>query len=225
MARVLVVDASREDRAWLSEQFSRAGYETVAVGAGEESIRQLRRFPFNIVVTDWSLPDMTGLELVGRIRNLPETAGTRILMVSARNTGSDVAKALETGVDDFVAKPPRPEELLARAGAVLRRPVVRAPNGTRRVGALRLDRVGHKVTANGAELRLAPVEFRLIAFFMEHPGRVLSRQELLEHVWNRRAGIGERTVDVHIRRLRALLEPHGCADALQTVRGFGYRLG
>ncbi len=225
MARVLVVDSNKKDRDWLCELFGGAGYEAAATDLGEKSLKELSRGGFELVVTDWLLPDMTGLDLIARIRNSRDTADMRIVLVSTRNEASDIAMALDSGADDFVAKPAHPVELLARANAALRRPALPAANGCVITGPIRLDSVSHTVTANGGELSLAPVEFRLLAFFMRNGSRVLSRPLLLEQVWNRRAGIGERTVDVHVRRLRALLEPHGCADMIQTVRGFGYRFG
>jgi two-component system phosphate regulon response regulator PhoB len=146
-------------------------------------------------------------------------------MLSVRNEASAVAQALDSGVDDYLIKPVREEELVARINAVLRRPAAPGRDSVLEIGPLRLDRVGHKVTVGSREIELAPVEFRLMAYFMENPGRVMARRHLLEHVWRRRNGIGERTVDVHVRRLRAALEPHSCENLLQTVRGFGYRFG
>lgn len=229
MARVLIVDGTSEDRAWLCEQFRSAGHDPVAVGSAAEALRNLELLSFDLVVTESTLPDASGMELVSRIRN--QAPGNqpppRFLMVAARMEAAGLARALDEGVNDFVVKPPRAEELLARAAAALRKPpaAVLANGVTLRVGPVTLDAEAHKVTVSDREIALAPVEFRLMAYFMAHPGRVLSRQQLLERVWNRRSGIGERTVDVHVRRLRAALEPHRCEDLLQTVRGFGYRFG
>ncbi len=222
MPRVLVVDPNAADRDWLDQQFSAANYETVAFANGDDAIRELERADAALVVTEWLLPDITGLELTERIRRA-ERPDTRVVMVSTRSDPGDIARALEAGVDDFVIKPPRSTELLARAQAALRRPALPPSNGVLRVGSITLDPSAHKVSVNNHELSLAPVEFRLIAYFMENAGRVIGRQQLLDKVWNRRSGIGERTVDVHVRRLRAALEPHGCEAAIQTVRGFGYR--
>jgi two-component system phosphate regulon response regulator PhoB len=146
-------------------------------------------------------------------------------MLSGRREASAVAQALDSGVDDYLAKPVREEELLARVNSALRRPAAPSRENVLEVGPIRLDKLCHKVTVGVREIGLAPVEFRLMAYFMENPGRVLARRHLLEQVWRRRGGIGERTVDVHVRRLRAALEPHSCGDLLQTVRGFGYRFG
>lgn len=178
-----------------------------------------------MVVTDWMLRDMSGLEFAHYVRKHANGRLSRVVMLSSRNDAGAVAHALDSGVDDYLTKPFREEELVARVNAALRRPAVPSRENVLEVGPVRLDKLSHKVTVGTGELDLAPVEFRLMAYFMENPGRVLARRHLLEHVWRRRNGIGERTVDVHVRRLRAALEPHSCENLLQTVRGFGYRFG
>jgi len=178
-----------------------------------------------MIVTEWMLRDMSGLELAHYVRKHANGRLTRVVMLSGRSDAGVVAHALDSGIDDYLVKPVREEELVARVNAVLRRPAAPSRESVLEVGPIRLDKLGHKVTVGAGELDLAPVEFRLMAYFMENRGRVLARRHLLEHVWRRRHGIGERTVDVHVRRLRAALEPHACADLLQTVRGFGYRFG
>jgi two-component system phosphate regulon response regulator PhoB len=225
VARVLVVDSNSSDRQRLCEQLAAAGFDAVPAAAGTESIRVLDRSPADLIVTEWMLPDMSGLELATLVHSHPNGVSARVLMVSTRLEGQHIARALASGVDDYVPKPADPDEFVARAWAALRRPRIGAVNGALQVGPVRLDQVAHKFTVSGREIELAPVEFRLMAFFMQNPGRVLGRSQLLEQVWNRRGGIGERTVDVHVRRLRAALEPHGCENLLQTVRGFGYRFG
>lgn len=223
MVKTLLVDANREDRDWLSQQLSADGHEITAVEDGAAAVSALERNVFSLTVTEWVLGDMTGLELLRIIRQSPGSCSTRVLMVSRRCDAASITRALESGVDDYVVKPCKTEELIARAGVVLKRPTAPAIGDLLRAGPLTLDRSSHKVRAGERELSLSPAEFRLMAFFMENPGRVLSRQQLLGRVWKRRNGIGERTVDVHVRRLRAALEPHGCQELLQTVRGFGYR--
>jgi len=168
---------------------------------------------------------MSGLELARYVRRHPNGRLARVVMLSGRNEVGAIAHALDGGVDDYLTKPVREEELLARVNAAMRRPAAPSRENVLEVGPIRLDKVGHKVTVGTREIELAPVEFRLMAYFMENPGRVLARRHLLENVWRRRSGIGERTVDVHVRRLRAALEPHSCENLLQTIRGFGYRFG
>jgi two-component system phosphate regulon response regulator PhoB len=189
------------------------------------AVDRLEQRAFDMVVTEWMLRDMSGLELAQYVRKHANGRLTRVVMLSGRNDAGAVAQALDSGVDEYLTKPVREEELVARVNAALRRPAAPSRESVLEIGPIRLDKLGHKVTVGAREIGLAPAEFRLMAYFMENPGRVLARRHLLEQVWRRRGGIGERTVDVHVRRLRAALEPHSCQDLLQTVRGFGYRFG
>jgi two-component system, OmpR family, phosphate regulon response regulator PhoB len=224
VARLLVVDSSLEDRVRLSRQLGDAGHDAVCAPDAAAALGLLQNSQFDAVITEWDLGDSTALDLATALRQHPLAASARILVASNRSEPADIARALDSGIDDYLVKPSRPEELIARVNAALRRPVA-VSDGALHVGPVSLDRVCHRVTVSGQEIDLAPAEFRLIAFFMENRGRVLGRRHLLTQVWNRRKGIGERTVDVHVRRLRAALTPHGCEDLLQTVRGFGYRFG
>lgn len=225
MNRILLVDGNANDRSWVKERLEAAGNEIVCASDATAAIDQLERRRFDMLLTEWMLRDMSGLELSHYVRRHANGHFIRILMLSERSHASAVAQALDNGIDDYLSKPVSAEELLARVNAAFRRPAAPSPESVLQIGPIRLDRMGHKVTAAGRELDLSPVEFRLISFFMENPGRVLARRQLLEQVWRRRDGIGERTVDVHVRRLRAALEPHACEGLLQTVRGFGYRFG
>ena len=228
MTRILIVDPSDTDRARFRQALAAEGFETADAAGGEAALGALEQRAADLVLTDWRLADMSGSELMDRIQgHNGNGADLKVLVVATNAEGSAVAEALEQGADDFMAKPGTPRELVARVRAALRRPQLRPRDseGLCRVGPVRLEKLTHRVTVDGEPIELAPAEYRLMAFFMENPGRVHDRQHLLEKVWRRRNGIGERTVDVHVRRLRALLEPHGCADLLQTVRGFGYRFG
>jgi two-component system phosphate regulon response regulator PhoB len=220
----LLVDGSAEDCCWISRQLRESGHETVCAGNFAEALRLAEHSAFDAVITEWVLTDANGLDVAEFLRGNPRTAGARILIVSHRDEPRDIAAALDLGVDDYLVKPVKAEEFIARLNAVLRRPNSVPLREVLQIGPLRLDRISHRVTVDAAEIELAPVEFRLLSFLMENRGRVIGRKQLLTRVWNRRKGIGERTVDVHVRRLRAALTPHGCADLLQTVRGFGYRL-
>ena len=223
--KTLLVDPDNRDRSWISRHLSASGYEVSAAKNGITAMEEIEKHSYSLIVTEWLLGDMTGLELAQMVKRSPMSRWSRVLMVSRRKEARHIAAALEGGVDDYVAMPCQAEELVARANAVLRRPAAPVLDGLLTVGPVTLDRAGHKVAVSGSEIELAPVEFRLMAFFMENPGRVMARQQLLDQVWKRRNGIGERTVDVHVRRLRAALEPHCCDHLLQTVRGFGYRFG
>jgi two-component system phosphate regulon response regulator PhoB len=165
-----------------------------------------------------------GIDLVAWVRRNPRSAGARILVISDRSEHADISNAFEHGIDDYLLKALCPEELVARVNAALRRPAAGEAN-ILQVGPVVLDRDRHLVTVGEHAIDLAPAEFRLMAYFMENKGRVFGRKQLLVQVWNRHKGIGERTVDVHVRRLRAALTPYGQEKLLQTVRGFGYRFG
>lgn len=195
------------------------------VSDGVSAIAAVEESACPLVVTEWQLGDMTGIELAQMIKGAASGQSTRVLMVSDFSSSPPMAEALRRGVDDCVSKSCQPEELVVRANMVLQRPSVQPVNGTLEVGPIALDHAGHKVSVGDNELSLSPVEYRLIRFLMENPGRVFDRQQLLEQVWKRKNGIGPRTVDVHIRRLRAALEPYQCDHLLHTVRGFGYRFG
>jgi two-component system phosphate regulon response regulator PhoB len=225
LARLLVVDGSAEDRTAIVRELRNAGHDAVPAADAAGAYRLLQDSSFDAVITEWLLPDTTALDLAATLRGPAAAGPQRVVVASRRSEARDIARALDSGIDDYLVKSSRPEELVARVNAILRRPFAPPPDSVVQVGRIRLDRVGHRVLVGDAELDLAPAEFRLIAFFMENRGKMLGRQQLLAQVWNRRNGISPRTVDVHVRRLRAALAPFGCQDLLQTVRGFGYRFG
>jgi two-component system phosphate regulon response regulator PhoB len=225
VTRILLVDGNSDDREWVHDRLKAVGHDVVCASDALTAVDRLEQRAFDMVVTEWMLRDMSGLEFAQYVRKHANGRLTRVVMLSGRNDAGAVAQALDSGVDDYLTKPVREEELVARVNAALRRPAAPSRENVLEIGPLRLDKLGHKVTVGAREIGLAPAEFRLMAYFMENPGRVLARRHLLEQVWRRRGGIGERTVDVHVRRLRAALEPHSCENLLQTVRGFGYRFG
>lgn len=225
MTRILLVDGNSDDREWVHDRLKAVGHDVICASDALTAVDRLEQRAFDMVVTEWMLRDMSGLELAQYVRKHANGRLTRVVMLSGRNDAGAVAQALDSGVDEYLTKPVREEELVARVNAALRRPAAPSRENVLEIGPIRLDKLGHKVTVGAREIGLAPAEFRLMAYFMENPGRVLARRHLLEQVWRRRGGIGERTVDVHVRRLRAALEPHSCQDLLQTVRGFGYRFG
>ncbi len=225
VSRILVVDTDPGERRLIEAWLAEAGHETCGVADSAAAMARIEGAVFDLILADSMLRDMSGLELTQYMRRHANGRDSRTMIVSARNDAQFVATAFDSGVDDYLSKPLRREELVARVHAALRRPVAVPGGQVLEVGPVRLDKVSHKVTVRDSELSLAPVEFRLMACLMENRGRVMPRRQLLELVWRRRNGIGERTVDVHVRRLRAALEPHACEDLLQTVRGFGYRFG
>ncbi len=178
----------------------------------------------DLIVLDWMLPGQSGIEFA---RELKRDAGTRdipVIMLTARTQEADVVTGLDAGADDYIPKPFSPRELAARIKAVLRRTSPHAAGEELAVDGLRLDPVGHRVLSGDGELKIGPTEFRLLQFLMAHPDRVYSRGQLIDQVWGRNVYIEERTVDVHVRRLREALSPTGKDRLVQTVRGAGYRL-
>ncbi|APZ44474.1 phosphate regulon transcriptional regulator PhoB [Acidihalobacter ferrooxydans] len=177
----------------------------------------------DLVLLDWMLPGVSGIDFARRLKCDEYTRELPIIMLTARSDEDDKVGGLEAGVDDYVIKPFSPRELVARIRAVLRRARPEQDAAALSVDGLELDPASHRVMAHGAPLEMGPTEFRLLQFFMSHPERVYSREQLLDRVWGRNAYVEERTVDVHILRLRKVLGPHGCDHLVQTVRGAGYR--
>ncbi len=178
----------------------------------------------DLVVLDWMLPDKSGIDFARELRRDERTRDLPILMLTARAAEDDKVRGLEVGADDYVTKPFSPKELLARIKALLRRAAPEASEEPLAVAGLRLEPASHRVTGNGMELKIGPTEFRLLRFLMARPERVMTRQALLDGVWGDHVFIEERTVDVHVRRLRVALEPSGHDALVETVRGGGYRL-
>jgi len=222
--RILIV----EDDAALVEllvfNFERDNFEVDSTADGEEALLMARESPPDLVILDWMIEGVSGIEVCRRLRRLPEAANVPIIMLTARGEEADRIRGLETGADDYVTKPFSPRELVARVGAVLRRVRPALAGEQLSYADLEMDLVGHKVRRAGAALQLGPTEFRLLRHFLEHPGRVFSRERLLDAVWGHDTDIELRTVDVHIRRLRKAINAGGRADIIRTVRSAGYAL-
>jgi two-component system, OmpR family, phosphate regulon response regulator PhoB len=178
----------------------------------------------DLIVLDWMLPDKPGIDFARELRRDERTKDLPILMLTARAQEDDKVRGFEVGADDYVTKPFSPKELIARIKALLRRAAPEMTDAAVEIAGLRLDPVSHRVSGNDAELKVGPTEFRLLRFLMARPERVLTRQALLDGVWGDHVFIEERTVDVHVRRLRVALEPSGHDRLVETVRGGGYRL-
>ena len=222
-ANILVVEDEPAIQELIAANLGRAGHHVVRAPDAETAQRIVRDALPDLVLLDWMLPGMSGIELARRLRADERTRAIPIIMLTARGEEQDRVAGLEMGADDYVTKPFSPRELMARIKAVLRR---RAPQTTEdpvEIGGLRLDPTTHRVSSDGQELSLGPTEFRLLHFLMTHPERVHSRAQLLDQVWGDHVFVEERTVDVHVRRLRAALEPSGHDALIQTVRGSGYR--
>jgi two-component system phosphate regulon response regulator PhoB len=221
--KVLIVEDEEAIREMLSFTLHRAGFEVIEAADAREGEKQLEQKP-DLVLLDWMLPGISGVEFARRMRNNSATQEIPIIMLTARGEEENKLKGFEVGVDDYMTKPFSTQELLARIKAVLRR-VVRKDiqPDLINVNGLELDVAGHRVRVGEKSLDMGPTEFRLLSFFMSHAERVFSRDQLLDRVWGDNIYIEDRTVDVHIRRLRKVLEPFGYDAHIQTVRGAGYR--
>jgi two-component system phosphate regulon response regulator PhoB len=220
--KILIVEDEAPIREMIAFHLSRAGYETLEAPDCRVARELLADERPDLAIIDWMLPDMSGLELTRMLKRDKANDDLAVIMLTARADEYDKVAGLESGADDYITKPFSPRELVARIQAVLRR--ASASDGEMiSSGVLKLDSAGHRVSANGNEVKLGPTEYRLLKFLMTHPDRVYGRAQLLDRVWGANVYIEERTVDVHVRRLRKALASQGADDYIQTVRGAGYR--
>ena len=224
MSRVLVVEDEAAIAELISLNLRHAGYEVVIAADADQALAAVDGVLPDLVVLDWMLPGQSGLALAKRWRAQARTRELPIIMLTARADEGDKISGLDAGADDYLVKPFSPHELMARIRAVLRRKAPEALDAAVEVGGLKLDPATRRVTRDEQEVKVGPTEFRLLHFFMTHPERVHSRQQLLDRVWGDHVFIEERTVDVHVKRLRETLAPARCAHMIETVRGAGYRL-
>jgi two-component system, OmpR family, phosphate regulon response regulator PhoB len=223
--KVLLVEDDAALAELVSWHLEREGFEVERTPDGEEALLLAAESPPDLVLLDWMVEGLSGIEVCRRLRRRNETANLPIIMLTARGEEEDRVRGLETGADDYVTKPFSPRELIARVAAVLRRVRPALAGDRLEYAGIEMDLVAHKVRRDGASIALGPTEFRLLRHFLEHPGRVFSRERLLDSVWGREADIEPRTVDVHIRRLRKAINNDGAmADIIRTVRSAGYAL-
>ncbi|WP_018412687.1 phosphate regulon transcriptional regulator PhoB [Methyloversatilis thermotolerans] len=224
MARILIVEDEPSIQELIGVTLTRTGHDPLRANDAESALKLMQAELPDLVLLDWMLPGQSGVDLARRLRADDRTRSVPIIMLTARGDEQSKVTGLETGADDYVTKPFSPRELAARIKAVLRRQKPQATEDPVEIEGLRLDPATHRVTANGQAVVLGPTEFRLLHFFMTHAERVHSRAQLLDSVWGDHVFVEERTVDVHIRRLRGALEASGHDALIQTVRGSGYRL-
>jgi two-component system phosphate regulon response regulator PhoB len=222
---VLVVEDEAAQREILAYNLEAEGFRVRIAGDGEEAMTMISEEAPDIVVLDWMMPNVSGIEVCRRLRARSETKAVPIIMLSARSEEFDRVRGLETGADDYVVKPYSVMELMARIRTQLRRTRPATQGEVLEFGDITLDSETHRVTRAGKPVKLGPTEFRLLSTFLERPGRVFSREQLLDRVWGRDIYVDTRTVDVHVGRLRKALCAHGGEDPLRTVRGAGYALG
>lgn len=220
--KILIVEDEAPIREMIAFHLARAGFETFEAGDCRQARQLLADERPDLALVDWMLPDMSGLELTRMLKRDNANEDLAVIMLTARADEHDKVSGLEGGADDYVTKPFSPRELIARIQAVLRRAGAHEASMIE-AGLLELDPAGHRVTAGGREVQLGPTEYRLLKFLMTHPDRVYSRTQLLDRVWGANVYVEERTVDVHVRRLRKALSQRGADRYIQTVRGAGYR--
>ena len=225
MVRILVVEDDVAIREMLSFSLRRSGFECETVGDGEAGLLKLQEQLPDIILLDWMLPGIDGIEFIRQLRGQSQMAKIPVIMLTAKGESEDMVKGLSVGADDYISKPFSPVELMARIGAVLRR--CQLPEKSNKDYLqhkdLVMDTLSHRISVDGKRINIGPTEFRLLHVFMQNPERAYSRSQLLDLVWGETVYIEERTVDVHIRRLRKALESFNYDKCIETVRGIGYR--
>jgi two-component system phosphate regulon response regulator PhoB len=221
--KILVVEDEAAVREMICFVLKQSGYDTLEAGDAAEARKHLSSSTPSLILMDWMLPGTSGVELTRELKQDPLTRDIPVIMLTARGEEDDKVRGLECGAEDYVTKPFSPRELAARVKVILRRVAPHATEEMVSTGDLQLDPSSYRVNVGTQEVELGPTEFRLLHFFMTHQDKVYSRSRLLDKVWGTNVFIEERTVDVHIRRLRKALEPHGVDGLVQTVRGAGYR--
>ncbi|MCW8306832.1 phosphate regulon transcriptional regulator PhoB [Acidiphilium sp. PA] len=221
---VLVVEDEAPLVTLLRYNLEKSGFRVDEAGDGNEALTKITETPPDLVLLDWMLPTLSGIELCRQLRRRPATRSLPVIMLTARAEDQDAVRGLETGADDYITKPFSPEALVARIRALLRRTGAAPAKAPLQFADMELDPTTHKVTRAGKVLHLGPTEFRLLEFFMRHPRRVFSREDVLNAVWGRDIHVEPRTVDVHIRRLRKAINGENELDLVRTVRAAGYAL-
>ena len=223
LASILVVDPDQAMRGRMAHELRELGHDVAESEDAFTALELVRRKRPDLLLCDFALPDLGGVELLNDVRSIDDLRSMRVMLTSGRSNPDDIVLALEAGADDFIGKPINLPELRARVGACLRRPANVLLTREILAGGIRIDNLGQRVAVDNTYVSLAPREYRLLIFMVSNRDRVFSRKQLLVHVWDRDATVGPRTVDVHVRRLRSVLEPFGYDRYLQTVRGSGYR--
>ena len=222
-SKILIIEDEQSIRRMVNFCLSNAGFEVTQATDAEQGRKQVLQSPPDLILMDWMLPGISGIELTRILKQESTTREIPIIMLTARGEEGDKVRGLDSGAEDYITKPFSPKEMVARINAVLRRVSPHATEESVVVGKLELDPSSHRVSYNGDSMDMGPTEFRLLHFFMTHTDKVYSRSRLLDRVWGTNVYIEERTVDVHIRRLRKILAEHQADNLIQTVRGAGYR--
>ncbi len=223
-ALVLIVEDEPSLVELLSYNLQSAGFRTVVETEGEGAIAAIKERTPDIIVLDWMIPNLSGIDVCRRVRAMPENRNIPIIMLTARSEETDKVLGLEAGADDYMVKPFSPKELVARINALLRRTRPEMENDSLEYAGIAMNTLAHRVTRDGKPIHLGPTEYRLLRVFLEKPGRVFSRDQLLDRAWDANIHVESRTVDVHIRRLRKALNTGARPDIIRTVRSAGYAL-
>lgn len=223
-ALILIVEDEPPQAELLQYNLEKAGFRTLTATDGEMALRLVEEEEPDLVLLDWMLPEISGIEICRRLRTRSATKGLPIIMLTARGEEGDKILGLDVGADDYVVKPYSPREMISRVHAVLRRADVQQTGDTLSFDDLTMDLSGHRVTRAGTLIHLGPTEFRLLQALLEKPTRVFARETLLDHAWGKDIYVEDRTVDVHIGRLRKAINIEGTSDLIRTVRGVGYAL-
>ncbi|MBM4206423.1 MAG: phosphate regulon transcriptional regulatory protein PhoB [Gammaproteobacteria bacterium] len=219
---ILVVEDDPDIRGMLAFALGRAGFRVIETDSAEAALSRLEALLPSLAIIDWMLPRMSGVDLASRLRRDEYTRDLPIILLTAKGEEADKLRGYDAGIDDYLTKPFSPRELIARIRALLRR-VGHPEDGVLQSGDMSLDLKSHQLLVRGEPVKLGPTEFRLLELFMSSPNRAFDRAQLLDRVWGRSIYVEERTVDVHVLRLRKSLKPHGCDQMIETVRGVGYR--
>ncbi|QXQ08585.1 phosphate regulon transcriptional regulator PhoB [Sphingosinicellaceae bacterium] len=222
--KILLVEDDANLVELVTYNLDKEGFEVITTHDGEEALVLAEETRPDLIILDWMIANLSGIEVCRRLRRAPATASLPIVMLTARAEEADRIRGLETGADDYITKPFSPRELVARVRAVLRRLRPALSGGALDYAGIVMDTSAHRVTRDGTQVQLGPTEFRLLRHFLEHPGRVFSREQLLDAVWGRDVYVEQRTVDVHIRRLRKAVNGDNFPDVIRTVRSAGYSL-
>ena len=220
---ILVVEDEPDIRELLDFAISRSGFSVIEAETAEDALKVLDRGTPELIIIDWMLPGMDGIDLAKQLRSDELTKDLPIIMLTARGEEADKLRSFEVGIDDYVTKPFSPKELVARIKALLRR-TGNSEDNTLTAAGIKLDLSSHRLYINDNAVTIGPTEFKLLELFMRHPNRAFDRSQLLDRVWGRSVYVEERTVDVHVLRLRKVLKPSGRDHIIETVRGLGYRL-
>jgi two-component system phosphate regulon response regulator PhoB len=223
-AKILIVEDDPPLMELLRWRVTESGFDAIVTADGEEALLLIEEERPDLVILDWMIENLSGIEVCRRIRRMGEFSSLPVIMLTARSAEDDRLRGLETGADDYITKPFSPAELIMRVKAVLRRTRPAVAGELLTVGPISMDTSAHRVTRDGVPVALGPTEYRLLRYFLERPGRVLSRMQLLDGVWGRDRDIEIRTVDVHVRRLRAAITQNDQKDVIRTVRSAGYSL-